>query len=688
MNVNLDILELVFAHLQGSDLVASSLVSRAFLSGVIPTLYARISYTASHAKRAAQLTSPFTTLCTHKHLSVYVKHIAVHFAPSLPSPQHQVDPAFLKDLTDALQQSCNLTSFTCTVAKILTPLLPALKEKSRLTHLRVYASLGTRQVKSLQEIKGLRNLCLDFPSWNVIDVLPTWLGGMSTTLTHLTIFMSHDIESSILHATLEHLPRLRGLHIIGCLKLTHSVVLRALSHTPDLRELSLTIFPSIPTPPLPSTVPSLTHLSLDIRTSHPSVRTLVASLVEHLAPRQGLAVCGSWMGDITGELEGRTDANGSGGGGDGGLGGVFGPSHAANGHTHTQPNANANGAPAPPFSITPGTTPSANTNIPMHPLSHLASGADSNANANSFSANASGPTPANPSANVGHGTGPGPDPLSALISTLPRTLTSLHLPPVSPQALKEIVARCECLRVLGFGLGAGFSTPSPGSRPSGGANRRGSSGGSKPATGGIDHGGIIGVGSVGAPVRPEIRTLSAISSHARGLRILILDTSVSHSSLMEAEGGHAPGHTGGGIDGGGGRTETGSMSRRGGTLLSAAAVRELMKEAPRLRRVVGEGRIWQFASRSSFRLAFFKQATDTPPHTSHEPTLTLSPSRPVPFTGSSHGHGSTAFSMGRSVVGGGGYGQVEGSTSASGSYEHGKGADGHWFWLNGISEGN
>ena len=58
--------------------------------------------------------------------------------------------------------------------------------------------------------------------------------------------MSQDTDPVLLSATLAQLPRLRGLHVIGCPRISHTTVLRALSYTPDLRELSFTIFVSLP----------------------------------------------------------------------------------------------------------------------------------------------------------------------------------------------------------------------------------------------------------------------------------------------------------------------------------------------------------------------------------------------------------------------------------------------------------
>ena len=55
--------------------------------------------------------------------------------------------------------------------------------------------------------------------------------------------MSQEVNDVVLEAMLPMLPRLRGLHIIGCSKASHSVVIKAAeAHAPLLKELSFTIF--------------------------------------------------------------------------------------------------------------------------------------------------------------------------------------------------------------------------------------------------------------------------------------------------------------------------------------------------------------------------------------------------------------------------------------------------------------
>lgn len=51
-NLNLDVLELVFAYLaSGNDLTSVALVSRSFFAGVIPKLYEKIIFRLREAKK-------------------------------------------------------------------------------------------------------------------------------------------------------------------------------------------------------------------------------------------------------------------------------------------------------------------------------------------------------------------------------------------------------------------------------------------------------------------------------------------------------------------------------------------------------------------------------------------------------------------------------------------------------------
>lgn len=282
-NLNLDVLELIFAFISGNDLVAVSSVSKSFLAGVIPCLYATVSFTAKHAKRyrpGGGIMSPFLTLRNHPDLAVHVRYLDIHCAPFIAVGQ--VHPNFLSETADALQVCKNLTSFVCE-PRILPALLGSLQGKERLQNVHIYAALTTMQGEMLQKITTLRSLTLDYPTWNVVDLLTRWAQSLQRTLSHLTIFMSQEVNGIFLEALLPLLPRLRGLHVIGCSKAPHTVVIKAATtHTPSLKEFSFTIFENTPPPSLfclPTiTLPSLRHLAIDVRPTSDVTAVTMSSL--------------------------------------------------------------------------------------------------------------------------------------------------------------------------------------------------------------------------------------------------------------------------------------------------------------------------------------------------------------------------------------------------------------------------
>lgn len=174
---------------------------------------------------------------------------------TIPNLKHQHHPVFLSECTRALELCYNLQSFRCTV-HALPPLLVPLQGKRRLQELRVHANITTAQAEKLAEIHNLTSLCLDFGSWNIIDVLPRWTPKFSSTLTSLCLYVSHlwrlafssfwwgkqnasELNENVLDQVLQQLPGLLGLHVIGCGQIDHVAVLRLVSHTPLLESLSL-----------------------------------------------------------------------------------------------------------------------------------------------------------------------------------------------------------------------------------------------------------------------------------------------------------------------------------------------------------------------------------------------------------------------------------------------------------------
>lgn len=63
--------------------------------------------------------------------------------------------------------------------------------------------------------------------------------------------MSQDLDTAMFNGVLAQLPRLRGLHVINCPRITHAAVLTALVHTPDLLELSFSLFVGLSLIPSP-----------------------------------------------------------------------------------------------------------------------------------------------------------------------------------------------------------------------------------------------------------------------------------------------------------------------------------------------------------------------------------------------------------------------------------------------------
>jgi hypothetical protein len=52
--------------------------------------------------------------------------------------------------------------------------------------------------------------------------------------------MTNELNVETLDAVLEQVPELQSLHIIGCARVDHAAVLKALTHVPELESLSFT----------------------------------------------------------------------------------------------------------------------------------------------------------------------------------------------------------------------------------------------------------------------------------------------------------------------------------------------------------------------------------------------------------------------------------------------------------------
>ncbi|KAJ7643449.1 hypothetical protein DFH06DRAFT_1283474 [Mycena polygramma] len=263
-NVNLDVLELIFAYLSGNDLPSVALVCRSFFAGVIPTLYSTLLFRFSHAKRYPAVISPFAVVSAHPEFAIHVRHVDIR---TIPVVKTQYNPKFLLECTHALDLCPNIISFRCSI-NALTPFIAPLAQKDRLHELRIHANLTTDQSMRLVNLTKIQHLTLDFPSWNVLNLLPKWTAALQNNLTSLTLFMANELNEIVLESALIELPGLLGLHVIGCPRVDHVSILNLISHTPLLESLSMTTGESNripPSPPAPLVLPHLRHLALDAR---------------------------------------------------------------------------------------------------------------------------------------------------------------------------------------------------------------------------------------------------------------------------------------------------------------------------------------------------------------------------------------------------------------------------------------
>ncbi|KAF8209688.1 hypothetical protein K438DRAFT_1753339 [Mycena galopus ATCC 62051] len=262
-SVNLDVLELIFSHLAGNDLASIALVSRSFFTGVIPRLYSTLLFRISHAKRYPAVMSPFAAVTAHPEFAIHVRHVDIR---TVPFVKMQHNSKFLLECTRALDLCPNITSFRCSMINALPPFIGALTQKDRLRDLRVHANLTTGQSMRLVKLSKIRTLTLDFPSWNIMNLLPQWTAMLGSNLTTLTLFMATELNETVLGAALAELPNLLGLHVVGCNKVDHVAIFRLAANTPLLESLSMTTGEAnraLPQPPTP--LAHLTHLALDTR---------------------------------------------------------------------------------------------------------------------------------------------------------------------------------------------------------------------------------------------------------------------------------------------------------------------------------------------------------------------------------------------------------------------------------------
>lgn len=239
-SLNFDVLQIIFSYLSSSDLASVSQVCQSFLVGALPGLYRSLGFYHNQAKRYPRIVTPFAVVKAHPNLAAHVQNIDIRVIPNtrvkrITSP----DPRFLRDCVSALQVAEYLASFTCTIGSALPPLLPFLKP--RLHTLRIEARLTEDQTKIVCQLRELHSVTLENASSAVMDALPKWAESLKSTLRHLTIHTSPHLNRTVLQQTIKHLPKLRGLHVIGCLGVSHVDFLSMTEQIPLLESIALTV---------------------------------------------------------------------------------------------------------------------------------------------------------------------------------------------------------------------------------------------------------------------------------------------------------------------------------------------------------------------------------------------------------------------------------------------------------------
>ncbi|KAI0717881.1 hypothetical protein C8T65DRAFT_640254 [Cerioporus squamosus] len=260
-NLNLDCLELIFAYLSGHDLVHVSLVSRSFLTAVVPRLYRTLTFGLQQAKKYPSIISPFAAVLAHTNLAKHVRHIDLR---AIPTTKFLPQPKFMDDCMRTIALCKNLGTFTCTL-DVMPSFLLALHDKQALEQLRFIGNFTTDQATQVIKISGISALTIDSGSWNAVDALPRWSATLGPTLTSLTLASVQTLSLEIMEMVLPHLSKLNSLHIISCPKVDQSAVLQLLVYLPQLQSLAFTSYESSSrsTPAVVAPLPMLRHLAID-----------------------------------------------------------------------------------------------------------------------------------------------------------------------------------------------------------------------------------------------------------------------------------------------------------------------------------------------------------------------------------------------------------------------------------------
>jgi len=261
---NADVLDLIIAHLERTDVPSVALASSRFMACANRRLYSTLLFDFSMARRYPEVRTAFSTVARHPELAVHVQSIDIR---TIPFAGMRFSAVFLQEVDDALAMCDNLVSFRCS-ANALPAFIDSLRQKPQLWNLRVnVATFPRARCVELLDISGLVELCLDWAPVLVATILPSWARVLRSTLRSLTLFMSPTVNEEHLRAVLEQVPELGSLHVIGCPLLYHDAILGLTSLVPALKRLSMSVKPDVlDDPNRPALeLTNLRYLTIDVR---------------------------------------------------------------------------------------------------------------------------------------------------------------------------------------------------------------------------------------------------------------------------------------------------------------------------------------------------------------------------------------------------------------------------------------
>ncbi|GJJ14766.1 hypothetical protein Clacol_009034 [Clathrus columnatus] len=198
------------------------LLNKTFASFATSQLYEKIYIYAWHKESKTKVRNLFRTLSAHPELAKWVRRLELRDFPKVFSVAER---HALTQLCAAGLNNCSaLQACTWTRDQTLTSeILEALKGCLSLTELEINGHSITYSPESLLEFTSLTKISLIMPSAEVIALLPLWLEKNALNLISLQVICKSSglLTDQTLSIISPSLIKLKHLHLIGCIKVTH-----------------------------------------------------------------------------------------------------------------------------------------------------------------------------------------------------------------------------------------------------------------------------------------------------------------------------------------------------------------------------------------------------------------------------------------------------------------------------------